>query len=105
MVVRKKTAAPIPKWLTQEQYVNRRGEACPGCSSENVSQIPPGPIVLNVEAGIVHRDLRCGSCGASWTDQLVVAGFAHYRSPGSSQDKKARRKARREARKRARLGV
>ena len=57
--------------MTDEQYVNRIGLACPFCESTNVRTVD----ALEADGGCAWQECACSDCGKAWTDQYALTGF------------------------------
>ncbi len=57
--------------MTQKQYVECEGLACPIC--ELKGSVEGGSI--EIDGGAAYQDCNCSECGAQWTDYYQLAGF------------------------------
>lgn len=57
--------------LSQDEYLNHRGEFCPACADRTVTKHK-----LRQEGfDIVIHDAECRKCGSSWVAYYELAGF------------------------------
>ena len=60
--------------LTEQEYVDRLGLACPNChSSEGVDSLE-APLV---DDGIAWQTIECNLCLSSWTDNYILVGYSN----------------------------
>ena len=58
--------------LTEEQYIEQGGMACPICSSTEGINIDDRP---EYYAGGMNQDEKCYECGATWTSVYKLEGY------------------------------
>jgi hypothetical protein len=62
--------SPMPKYLSQQQYLTQGGACCPFCRATTISG---GTVHLH--PGVASQDVYCHECDASWTDHYRLAGY------------------------------
>jgi hypothetical protein len=64
--------------LNPKEFAKEGGETCPWCKKKLKIQADK---LEAISGGGAYRDCKCLACGATWSDTLVVTGYAHLWSP------------------------
>lgn len=64
--------------LTPEQYVESAGIQCPICHTQNVRTTGS----LEADGTFAIQHVKCGNCGAAWTDEYRLIGYSDLEPEG-----------------------
>ena len=60
--------------LTEQEYVDRLGLACPNCHSTEGVDTLEAPLV---DDGIAWQTIECNLCLSSWKDNYNLVGYSN----------------------------
>jgi hypothetical protein len=64
--------------MTDEEYIDKLGLACPNChSTEGICTLSPDGV--NVDDGIAWQEIHCSLCKADWTDNYNLVGYSELK--------------------------
>jgi hypothetical protein len=65
--------------MTQEEYLQQGGAACPFCRSDNIEVVEGSELSEQEVSGCEGRTAiegnRCGACGKYWFDVYQLTGY------------------------------
>ncbi len=56
---------------TEQKYLDSNGQICPHCDSINID-VYSG---IQVDSNFAYQDVKCLSCGKTWTDEFTLTGI------------------------------
>ena len=62
--------------LTEQEYVDRLGLACPNCHSTEGVDTLEAPLV---DDGIAWQKIECNLCLSSWVDNYTLVGYSEFK--------------------------
>ena len=62
--------------LTEQEYIDKGGVACPNCHSTEGICSPYSPDGVSIDYGIAWQEIHCSLCKANWTDNYNLVGYS-----------------------------
>lgn len=59
--------------LSQKEYLKHDGMKCPYCKKEDCVEAIDA---LDVDGALGWQNIKCTSCGKTWTDQWALKGWS-----------------------------
>jgi hypothetical protein len=64
--------------LSSEEYAAEKGAVCPVCGSDE--NLDACASTERYEEGRIREDVSCRDCGATWTDEYLLAGYRNLKT-------------------------